>query len=169
MPDTDGVDKALEGTLRVALTAAARIGEQVARQRETDRRRAEADGVDAARDYQTRIEGEEKAARPRSPPYAGTTGGNAPAPTTSPTPTRPPAAGAPSMPTPRGSRTSSSDTQTRNDSSSPSTHSRKRRHEAGSTRPSPGPGNKIPSGWPATGWPTTGPTPASASGLWTTR
>src|SRR5690349_17275610 len=63
MPETDGVDEALEGTLRVALTAAARIGEQIARQREVDRRRAEADSVDAARNYQTRIEAEQAAAR----------------------------------------------------------------------------------------------------------
>lgn len=61
--ETDGVEEAFEGTLRVAVTAAARIGEQLARAREQYLIRARAQGEQAARDYAARLEAERAAAR----------------------------------------------------------------------------------------------------------
>ena len=61
--ETDGIEEAFEGTLRVAVTAAARIGEQLARAREQYLVRARAQGEQAARDYAARLEAERAAAR----------------------------------------------------------------------------------------------------------
>ena len=61
--DSDGIEEAFEGTLRVALTAAARVGEQVARQREAAARQAQAEGETAAAQLTDRLNAEREAAR----------------------------------------------------------------------------------------------------------
>lgn len=61
--DADGIDDAMEATLRVALTAAARVGERVARQREQEARDAQAASEQEAREFQARLHSERSAAR----------------------------------------------------------------------------------------------------------
>lgn len=61
--ESDGIEEAFEGTLRVALTAAARVGEQVARQREAAARQAQAEGESAAAQLAGRLNAEREAAR----------------------------------------------------------------------------------------------------------
>lgn len=53
--ESDGLDEALEGQLRVMLTAAGRIGEQFARVREQSRRNAEAQSLQEARELEARL------------------------------------------------------------------------------------------------------------------
>lgn len=61
--DNDGMDEAIAGVMQVAMTAAARIGEQLARARETELRAAQARGEDAARAVAERHAAERAAAR----------------------------------------------------------------------------------------------------------
>ena len=61
--ESDGIEEAFEGTLRVALTAAARVGEQVARQREAAARQAQAEGESAAGQLAGRLNAEREAVR----------------------------------------------------------------------------------------------------------
>ena len=61
--ESDGIEEAFEGTLRVALTAAARVGEQLARQREATARQAQAEGESAAAQLAGRLNAEREAAR----------------------------------------------------------------------------------------------------------
>ena len=59
----DGIDEALAGVMHVALTAAGRLGEQLARQREARLREAQASSEQAGRELQNRFNAEREAAR----------------------------------------------------------------------------------------------------------
>lgn len=61
--DGDGIDDALEGTIRVAVTAAGRAGEMIARQREQEMRAAQARSQQEASELGARLAGERDAAR----------------------------------------------------------------------------------------------------------
>ena len=61
--DSDGIDEALQGVTNVAMTAAARMGEQLARMREQQAREAQARSEQAAREYAARMTAERGAAR----------------------------------------------------------------------------------------------------------
>lgn len=61
--DGDGIDDALEGTVRVAVTAAGRAGELLARQREQQMREAQARSQQEAAELGARLAGERDAAR----------------------------------------------------------------------------------------------------------
>ncbi|MGW9114516.1 hypothetical protein [Microbacterium sp. NPDC055683] len=61
--ETDGIEEAFEGQLRIAVTAAGQIGEAIARAREEALRRAQAASEQQARELQSRIEAERRAAR----------------------------------------------------------------------------------------------------------
>lgn len=61
--DGDGIDDALEGTIRVAVTAAGRAGEMIARQREQEMRVAQARSQQEASELGARLAGERDAAR----------------------------------------------------------------------------------------------------------
>lgn len=61
--DGDGIDDALEGTIRVAVTAAGRVGEMQARQREQQLREAQARSQQEASELGARLAGERDAAR----------------------------------------------------------------------------------------------------------
>ena len=61
--DSDGIDEALQGVTHVAMTAAARMGEQLARMREQQAREAQARSEQAAREYAARMTAERGAAR----------------------------------------------------------------------------------------------------------
>ena len=61
--DGDGIDDALEGTIRVAVTAAGRAGEMIARQREQQMREAQARSQQEASELGARLAGERDAAR----------------------------------------------------------------------------------------------------------
>ena len=61
--DSDGIDEALQGVTHVALTAAARTGEQLARMREQQARDAQARSEQAARENAERMTAEREAAR----------------------------------------------------------------------------------------------------------
>ena len=61
--DSDGIDEALQGVTHVALTAAARIGEQHARIREQHARDAQASSQQTAREHAARMAAEREAAR----------------------------------------------------------------------------------------------------------
>lgn len=56
--DDDGIEQTFEGGLRVAVTVAARIGEQLARIREQQAERARAESEQAARDFAARMNAE---------------------------------------------------------------------------------------------------------------
>ena len=60
--DSDGIDEALQGVTHVAMTAAARMGEQLARMREQQAREAQARSEQAAREYAARMTAERGAA-----------------------------------------------------------------------------------------------------------
>lgn len=60
--ESDGIDEALDGHMRVLITAAARMGETLARAREEASRRAQADSERAARELTSRFEAERAAA-----------------------------------------------------------------------------------------------------------
>jgi hypothetical protein len=68
MSETDGIDEALEGMSRVALTVAGRLGEQLARAREQELRRAQAAEEQQARELQARFDAERAAARAQLAP-----------------------------------------------------------------------------------------------------
>ena len=61
--DSDGIDEALQGVTHVAMTAAARMGEQLARMREQQAREAQARSEQAAREQAERMTAERGAAR----------------------------------------------------------------------------------------------------------
>ncbi len=61
--DNDGIDEALQGVTQMAMTAAARMGEQLARMREQQARKAQAGSEQAAREYGARFTAERDAAR----------------------------------------------------------------------------------------------------------
>jgi hypothetical protein len=61
--DSDGIDEALQGVTHVAMTAAARMGEQLARMREQLLRNAQARSAQAARERNARMTAEREAAR----------------------------------------------------------------------------------------------------------
>lgn len=61
--ESDGLDEALEGQLRVVVTAAAQIGERIARAREDAQRRAQSAGEQEARELASRLAAEQRAAR----------------------------------------------------------------------------------------------------------
>lgn len=61
--ESDGISEAFEGQLRVAMTAAGRVGEIIARQREESARRAQAESQQQARELASRLEAERQSAR----------------------------------------------------------------------------------------------------------
>lgn len=61
--ETDGIEEALEGQLRVLVTAAGQVGERIARAREESARRAQAGSEREARELQSRLAAERQAAR----------------------------------------------------------------------------------------------------------
>jgi hypothetical protein len=61
--ESDGIEEAFEGQLRIAVTAAGRIGEALARAREDAARRAQAQSEREARELSSRFEAEKRAAR----------------------------------------------------------------------------------------------------------
>ncbi|MFC3690502.1 hypothetical protein [Aquipuribacter hungaricus] len=61
--ETDGVEEAFEGQLRVLLTAAGQVGERLARVREDTLRRAQADSERDTRELRLRVQAEQQAAR----------------------------------------------------------------------------------------------------------
>ncbi|WP_367645921.1 hypothetical protein [Paenarthrobacter ureafaciens] len=61
--ETDGIEEALEGQIRVLVTAAGQVGERIARAREAALRRAQAASEQEARELQSRLAAEQRAAR----------------------------------------------------------------------------------------------------------
>lgn len=61
--ETDGIEEAFEGQLRVLVTAAGQVGERIARGREEALRRAQAQSEQEARELQSRLAAEQRAAR----------------------------------------------------------------------------------------------------------
>lgn len=61
--ESDGISEAFEGQLRVAVTAAGRVGEILARQREEAARRAQAESQQQARELASRFAAERQSAR----------------------------------------------------------------------------------------------------------
>jgi hypothetical protein len=61
--ESDGIEEAFEGQLRVLVTAAGQVGERIARMREEALRRAQARSEQQAREMQSRFEAERRAAR----------------------------------------------------------------------------------------------------------
>ncbi|MDR7184622.1 hypothetical protein J2X85_001645 [Microbacterium trichothecenolyticum] len=61
--ESDGIAEAIEGQLRVAITAAGRVGELIARAREESARRAQAASEQDARELASRFDAEKAAAR----------------------------------------------------------------------------------------------------------
>jgi colicin import membrane protein len=68
MNESDGIEEAIEAISRVGLTVAGRLGEQVARAREQDLRRAQAAEEQQARELQARFDAERAAARAQLAP-----------------------------------------------------------------------------------------------------
>lgn len=68
MGESDGIEEAVEGMLRVGLTVAGRLGEQLARAREQELRRAQAAEEQQARQLQARLDAERAAARAQLAP-----------------------------------------------------------------------------------------------------
>lgn len=62
MSESDGIDEAIEGQLRLLLTTAGQIGERLGRLREENARRAEATSLQETRELRTRIEAEKRLA-----------------------------------------------------------------------------------------------------------
>lgn len=61
--ETDGIEEALEGQIRVAVTAAGLVGESIARAREQQQRQAQAVSEQQARGLETRLTAERQTAR----------------------------------------------------------------------------------------------------------
>src|SRR5690625_2039934 len=61
--ETDGIEEAFEGQVRILVTAAGQVGERLARAREQALRRAQAHSEQQAREMQSRLEAERRAAR----------------------------------------------------------------------------------------------------------
>jgi hypothetical protein len=68
MSESDGIDEALEGMSRIGLTVAGRLGEQLARAREQELRRAQAAEEQQVRELQARFDAERAAARAQLAP-----------------------------------------------------------------------------------------------------
>jgi len=68
MTESDGIEEAIEGMSRVGLTVAGRLGEQLARAREQELRRAQAAEEQQARELQARFDAERAAARAQLAP-----------------------------------------------------------------------------------------------------
>jgi colicin import membrane protein len=68
MSESDGIEEAIEGISRVGLTVAGRLGEQLARAREQELRRAQAAEEQQARELQARFDAERAAARAQLAP-----------------------------------------------------------------------------------------------------
>jgi colicin import membrane protein len=68
MNESDGIEEAIEGISRVGLTVAGRLGEQMAREREQELRRAQAAEEKQARELQARFDAERAAARAQLAP-----------------------------------------------------------------------------------------------------
>lgn len=68
MSESDGIEEAIEGISRVGLTVAGRVGEQLARAREQELRRAQAAEEQHARELQARYDAERAAARAQLAP-----------------------------------------------------------------------------------------------------
>ncbi|MGT2464149.1 hypothetical protein [Sinomonas atrocyanea] len=68
MGESDGIEEAVEGMLRVGLTVAGRLGEQLARAHEQELRRAQAATEQEARELQARFDAERAAARAQLAP-----------------------------------------------------------------------------------------------------
>lgn len=68
MSDSDGIEEAIEGMSRVGLTVAGRLGEQLARAREQELRRAQAAEEQRAGELQARFDAERAAARAQLAP-----------------------------------------------------------------------------------------------------
>jgi hypothetical protein len=68
MSESDGIEEAIEGMTRVGLTVAGRLGEQLARTREQELRRAQAAEEQQARELQARFDAERAAARAQLAP-----------------------------------------------------------------------------------------------------
>ena len=68
MSQSDGIEEAIEGMSRVGLTVAGRLGEQLARTREQELRRAQAAEEQQARELQARYDAERGAARAQLAP-----------------------------------------------------------------------------------------------------
>lgn len=68
MDESDGMAEALEGTVRVAVTAAAQLGSQLARHREQHLSDARTRSEQEGRDYAARLQGERAAARAQLTP-----------------------------------------------------------------------------------------------------
>lgn len=68
MSESDGIEEAIEGMTRVGLTVAGRLGEQLARTREQELRRAQAAEEQQARELQARYDAERAAARAQLAP-----------------------------------------------------------------------------------------------------
>jgi colicin import membrane protein len=68
MSESDGIEEAIEGMTRVGLTVAGRLGEQLARAREQELRRAQAAEEQQARELQARYDAERAAARAQLAP-----------------------------------------------------------------------------------------------------
>ncbi|WP_341359619.1 hypothetical protein V5H98_18190 [Georgenia sp. M64] len=61
--ETDGIEEAFEGQVRILVTAAGQVAERLARAREQALRRAQAHSEQQAREMQSRLEAERRAAR----------------------------------------------------------------------------------------------------------
>jgi colicin import membrane protein len=68
MYESDGIEEAIEGISRVGLTVAGRLGEQLARAREQELRRAQAAEEQQTRELQARFDAERAAARAQLAP-----------------------------------------------------------------------------------------------------
>lgn len=68
MSESDGIEEAIEGMSRVGLIVAGRLGEQLARAREQELRRAQAAEEQQARELQARFDAERAAARAQLAP-----------------------------------------------------------------------------------------------------
>ncbi|BCW77893.1 MULTISPECIES: hypothetical protein [unclassified Arthrobacter] len=68
MSESDGIEEAIESMSRVGLTVAGRLGEQLARTREQELRRAQAAEEQQARELQARFDAERAAARAQLAP-----------------------------------------------------------------------------------------------------
>lgn len=68
MSESDGIEEAIEGMSRVGMTVAGRLGEQLARARETTLRRAQAAEEQQGRELQARFDAERAAARAQLAP-----------------------------------------------------------------------------------------------------
>ena len=62
MSESDGIEDAVEGSVRIALTVAGQVGERLARSREASARQGQAASEQHALELQGRLDGERGAA-----------------------------------------------------------------------------------------------------------